>query len=185
MCLFEGCGRKFETQEQLDAHNERAALSCRLALLCTPTWPQAPHHRHPGKHVSHYYLRCVRSRPGKPNQRKGQNEKFMNFALFFRILVFFLRKTSTIHIELLFRNARSWRPSKEVPKPRSGKVPKKCFGKCRSETGCRVKCRKSAPGPVSYTTSTYRRGVGALFSALSSAPRFGPALSEALFRHFS
>ena len=24
----------------------------------------------------------VRSRPSKPNQRKGQNEKFMNFALF-------------------------------------------------------------------------------------------------------
>ena len=37
---------------------------------------------------------------------------------------------------------RFWRPSKEVPKPRPGKVPKKCFGKCRSETGCRGKCPK-------------------------------------------
>ena len=27
-------------------------------------------------------LAIVRSRPGKPNQRKGQNEKFMNFAHF-------------------------------------------------------------------------------------------------------
>ena len=49
---------------------------------------------------------------------------------------------------------QSWRPSQEVPKPRPGKVPKKCFGKFRSETGCFGKCRKSAPGPVSYTTST-------------------------------
>ena len=49
---------------------------------------------------------AVRSRPGKPNQRKGQNDKFMNFAHFFVwILVFFLRKTSTIHIELSLRNA--------------------------------------------------------------------------------
>ena len=28
---------------------------------------------------------------------------------------------------------QSWRPSKEVPKPRAGKVPKKCFGKCRKK----------------------------------------------------
>ena len=35
-------------------------------------------------------------RPGKPNQRKGQNEKFMNFALFLcEFWCFFLRKTST------------------------------------------------------------------------------------------
>ena len=47
----------------------------------------------------------VRSRPGKPNQRKGQNEKFMNFTHFCEFWCFFLRKTSTIHIELLFRNA--------------------------------------------------------------------------------
>ena len=47
----------------------------------------------------------TQGRPSKPNQRKGQNEKFMNFALFREFLVFFLRKISTIHIELLFRNA--------------------------------------------------------------------------------
>ena len=41
----------------------------------------------------------IRSRPGKPNQRKGQNEKFMNFAHFScEFWCFFLRKTSTIHI---------------------------------------------------------------------------------------
>ena len=35
----------------------------------------------------------LRSGPGKPNQGKGQNEKFMNFAHFFvKILVFFLRR---------------------------------------------------------------------------------------------
>ena len=42
----------------------------------------------------------IRSRPGKPNQRKGQNEKFMNFAHFREFWCFFLGKTSTIHISL-------------------------------------------------------------------------------------
>ena len=46
-----------------------------------------------------------RSRPSKPNQTKGQNEKFMNFALFCEFWCFSVGKTSTIHIELLFRNA--------------------------------------------------------------------------------
>ena len=51
-------------------------------------------------------LFTIRSRPGKPNQRKRQNEKFMNFAHFCEFWCFFPhRKTSTIHIELLFRNA--------------------------------------------------------------------------------
>ena len=39
------------------------------------------------------------------NQKKGQNEKFMNFALFCEFWCFFLGKTSTIHMELLFGNA--------------------------------------------------------------------------------
>ena len=46
-----------------------------------------------------------RSRPSKPNQRKGQNEKFMNFAHFCEFWCFSLGKTSTIHIVRLFRNA--------------------------------------------------------------------------------
>ena len=36
------------------------------------------------------------SRPGKPKERKGQNEKFMNFANFCEFCVF-LGKTNTIH----------------------------------------------------------------------------------------
>ena len=47
----------------------------------------------------------IRSRPSKPNQRKGQNEKFMNFAFFCEFWCFFSRETSTTHIEFLFRNA--------------------------------------------------------------------------------
>ena len=47
----------------------------------------------------------IRSRPGKPNQKRGQNEKFMNFAHFCEFWCFSFGKTSTIHIELLFRNA--------------------------------------------------------------------------------
>ena len=39
--------------------------------------------------VSHRY---VRSRPSKPNQRKGQNEKFVNFALFCEFWCFSLGK---------------------------------------------------------------------------------------------
>ena len=80
---------------------------------------------------------------------------------------------------------QSWRPSKEVPKPQPGKVPKKCFGKCRSETGCFGKCRKKCSGSRLLCYLHIGAEPGALFSAPSSAPRFGPALSEALFRHFS
>ena len=80
---------------------------------------------------------------------------------------------------------QSWRPSKEVPKPRPGKVPKKCFGRCRSETGCFGKCRKKCSGSRLLYYLYIGAEPGALFSAPSSAPRFGPALSEALFRHFS
>ena len=32
--------------------------------------------------ISRLQPRLLRSRPGKPNQMKGQNEKFMNFAHF-------------------------------------------------------------------------------------------------------
>ena len=53
----------------------------------------------------------------------------------------------------IVRNSRSlmlrssWRPSKEVPKPRPGKLPKRCVGKCQTETaGCRGKCRKKCSG---------------------------------------
>ena len=48
-----------------------------------------------------------RSRPGKPNQRKGQDEKFMNFAHFceFRCVFSLGEQARFTHIELLFRNA--------------------------------------------------------------------------------
>ena len=61
---------------------------------------------HPSKTI------VFRSRPGKPNQRKGpKDEKFMNrgvhpFLVPDMILdVFPWEEASTIHIELLFRNA--------------------------------------------------------------------------------
>ena len=44
---------------------------------------------------NHYILNSetiIRSRPSKPNQRKGQNEKFMNFAHFCEFWCFSLRK---------------------------------------------------------------------------------------------
>ena len=57
------------------------------------------------------FLRSARStiqesRPGKPNQREGQNEKFMNVAHFFvNSGVFPWENKRDSHIELLFRNA--------------------------------------------------------------------------------
>ena len=38
------------------------------------------------------FLTCFRSRPGKPNQRKGQHEKFMNFTHFCEFWCFSLGK---------------------------------------------------------------------------------------------
>ena len=80
---------------------------------------------------------------------------------------------------------QSWRPSKEVLKPRPGKVPKKCFGKCRSKNGVPGKVPKKCSALRAYVEVAQETGPGALVSALSSAPRFGPALSEAFCRHSS
>ena len=51
--------------------------------------------------------RIVRSRPGKPNQRKGQNEKkFTKFAtIFVNSGVFPWENKHDSHLKLLFRNA--------------------------------------------------------------------------------
>ena len=184
---------------------------------------------------------CLSTRSGKPNQRKGQNEKFMNFAHFCEFWCFSLGKQARFTLNFcsgtplrkvheltflwfglqgwllsvgpsrilmceclrkptadlpslpsewpttsqadfrVYLHLQSWRPSKEVPKPWPGKVPKKCFGKCRFETGCRAKCRKKCSGPRLLYYLYIGAGPGALFSALSSVPRFGPALPEALF----
>ena len=43
--------------------------------------------------------------PRQTKRKKGPKQKVHEFRPFLWILVFFLRKTSTIHIELLFRNA--------------------------------------------------------------------------------
>ena len=50
-----------------------------------------------------------------------------------------------------------------MPKPRPGKVPKKCFRKCRSETGCRGKCRKKCSGLPSPILPLHRRGARSTF----------------------
>ena len=58
-----------------------------------------------------WFFESVGSRPGKPNQRKGQNEKFMNFAPIFSVSsgMFFLRKTSMIHISNFCSGMPLWR----------------------------------------------------------------------------
>ena len=43
--------------------------------------------------------------PANQTKERGQNKKFMNFAHFCEFWCFSLGKKSTIHIELLFRNA--------------------------------------------------------------------------------
>ena len=45
-----------------------------------------------GNYFRKFRWRNFRSRPGKPNQRKGQNEKFMNFAHFCEFWCFSLGK---------------------------------------------------------------------------------------------
>ena len=45
----------------------------------------------------------VRSRPGKPNQRKGQNEKFMNFAHFCEFWCFSLGKQARFTLNFCSR----------------------------------------------------------------------------------
>ena len=48
-------------------------------------------------------LILTRSRPGKPNQRKGQNEKFMNFAHFCEFWCFSLGKQARFTLNFCSR----------------------------------------------------------------------------------
>ena len=52
----------------------------------------------------------LRSRPGKPNQRKGQNEKFMNFAHFCEFWCFSLGKQARFTLNLC-----SGMPLRDIP----------------------------------------------------------------------
>ena len=90
------------------------------------------------------------------------------------------------HLSHLSLELRSWRPLKEGRSPSQGKCWKSASESAGPKRGCRGKCQKSALHGSRLLYYLYiGAGPGALFSALSSAPRFGPALSEALFRHFS
>ena len=53
-------------------------------IFCATNWLKSA--------FSVLFLRFFRSRPGKPNQKKGQNEKFMNFARFCEFWCFSLGK---------------------------------------------------------------------------------------------
>ena len=57
-------------------------------------------------------IACLRSRPGKPNQRKGQNEKFMNFAHFCEFWCFSLGKQARFTL-----NFCSGMPLRKVHEP--------------------------------------------------------------------
>ena len=75
---------------------------------------------------------------------------------------------------------RECRPSKEVPKPRPEKVPKGVLRKVTAPNGVLRKVPKNCfgvPSPVLFFTEARTRST---FSALPSAPRLGPALTEAL-----
>ena len=50
-----------------------------------------------------FFLLWFRSRPGKPNQRKGQNEKFMNFAHFCEFWCFSLGKQARFTLNFCSR----------------------------------------------------------------------------------
>ena len=59
--------------------------------FCPDTRPEDRWPERPEKIMCKSYM-CLRSRPGKPNQRKGQNKKFMNFAHFCEFWCFSLGK---------------------------------------------------------------------------------------------
>ena len=74
---------------------------------------------------------------------------------------------------------------KKCRSPDQEKCRKSASESAGPKTGCRGKCRKKCSRSRLLYYLYIGAGPGALFSALSSAPRFGPALPEALFRHFS
>ena len=77
---------------------------------------------------------------------------------------------------------RECRPSKEVPKPRPGKVPPKgVLRKVPAPNGVPRNVPKKCVGVRASVETSTGEGTRSTFSALSSAPRLGPALSEALF----
>ena len=79
---------------------------------------------------------------------------------------------------------RSWRPSKEVPKPRPGKVPKSALEGAGPKRGCRGKCRKSALGSVSLYYFHRETEPGALFRHFPRHPVSDRHLPEHFFGTF-
>ena len=82
--------------------------------------------------------------------------------------------------------SQSWRPATEVPKPRPDKSAEKVLRKVPDPNGVPRKVPKKCFGLRASVEAVMRLEGRSTFSALSSAPpgRLGPALSEALFRHF-
>ena len=62
--------------------------------------------------TDYHWIGNLRSRPGKPNQRKGQNEKFMNFAHFCEFWCFSLGKQARFTL-----NFCSGMPLRKVHEP--------------------------------------------------------------------
>ena len=84
----------------------------------------------------------------------------------------FFGAASSLHL-------RECRPSKEVPKLRPGEVPKRVLRKVPARAkGAEGSAEKVLRCHLACTISTEARTT---FSVLPSAPRSGPALSEALF----
>ena len=70
---------------ELPREHPRGLISLFSALQGLPT-------KHPTKVSTEGATSGLKSRPGKPNQRKGQNEKFMNFTHFCEFWCFSLGK---------------------------------------------------------------------------------------------
>ena len=68
----------------LDATKQAISEKITFALRCISLRCLRCHCRNP--------LQCIRSRPGKPNQRKSPSKKFMNFAHFCEFWCFSLGK---------------------------------------------------------------------------------------------
>ena len=99
---FRGCGHTDGPQARSCQCMMLGALQRKTALIgYQKSLSIAKNHPKPSPEFSEHFipsihkmtaLSRIRSRPGKPNQKKGQNEKFMNFAHFCEFWCFSLGK---------------------------------------------------------------------------------------------
>ena len=80
----------------LRARSHKRVTLIMVRVITTETTIKSNHFR---RRRTNSLMEKIRSRPGKPNQRKGQNEKFMNFAHFCEFWCFSLGKQAQFTVK--------------------------------------------------------------------------------------